>query len=315
MASVLILGTATDPHVDSVVKCLCEEQIAYRILDSSDLVNDRFCLSRDGVYFGGKLICDAGVIWNRRLHRAIIPKSMSQGRRRWAQQQFSESIIGGLLGIDAPWVSSVQSMRKASYKPYQLWEAERRHGFNVPEYLVTNDIEKAQLFVDDVCKGSAIFKAVASPLIEEDDCPSCVFTTSVQLLSGRDWNRLKHSPCIFQRRIDRSAEWRVTIVGDQAFPVRIEVPRAVVDYRTIDAFTLPHEAIELPGQLTNMCIGLTKSLDLKYAAIDLVEDEDGCIYFLEINPGGQWKWVEDITGLPISRSLARMLAKIAFEKI
>jgi len=49
--------------------------------------------------------------------------------------------------------------------------------------------------------------------------------------------------------------------------------------------------------------------DLIYGALDFVVDHDGFWWFLECNPGGQYGWLEDATGAPITESLARVLAE------
>ena len=48
-------------------------------------------------------------------------------------------------------------------------------------------------------------------------------------------------------------------------------------------------------------------LGLSYGAVDLVLTPEGRYVFLEINPNGQYLWVEDATGLPISDALCDLL--------
>lgn len=36
---------------------------------------------------------------------------------------------------------------------------------------------------------------------------------------------------------------------------------------------------------------------------------DGRYVFLEINPNGQWAWIEETTGLPISEALIELLCQ------
>ncbi|WP_169302686.1 hypothetical protein [Thermobaculum terrenum] len=38
---------------------------------------------------------------------------------------------------------------------------------------------------------------------------------------------------------------------------------------------------------------------------------DGTYVFLEVNPMGAWGWLQEHTGLPIARSIARALAATA----
>jgi hypothetical protein len=47
-------------------------------------------------------------------------------------------------------------------------------------------------------------------------------------------------------------------------------------------------------------------LGLRFAAIDLLETDDGYV-FLELNPNGQWLWLELMTGVPLAAMLCDLL--------
>jgi glutathione synthase/RimK-type ligase-like ATP-grasp enzyme len=51
------------------------------------------------------------------------------------------------------------------------------------------------------------------------------------------------------------------------------------------------------------------SLKLTFGAIDLIETLDGNYVFLEVNPSGQWLWIDDKLSLGISDAIAHWLAK------
>jgi hypothetical protein len=52
-----------------------------------------------------------------------------------------------------------------------------------------------------------------------------------------------------------------------------------------------------------------RSLGLVFGALDFVvtDKADETHQFIEINPNGQWGWIENNTGQPISRALADAL--------
>ena len=54
-------------------------------------------------------------------------------------------------------------------------------------------------------------------------------------------------------------------------------------------------------------MALVERLGLCYGALDLVLTPDGRYVFLEINPSGQYLWIEVATGLPITAALCEML--------
>lgn len=72
---------------------------------------------------------------------------------------------------------------------------------------------------------------------------------------------------------------------------------------------MPHIAGRLPKEIEDKCFALTKELGLCFGAIDLIEKANNEFIFLEINPNGQWAWVEALTGLPISKTIAEHLAQ------
>ena len=69
----------------------------------------------------------------------------------------------------------------------------------------------------------------------------------------------------------------------------------------------PHQEIELPRKVEEQCRLLVSELGLRFGAIDLVRTVDDQYYFLEINPNGEWLWIEDALGYPIAASIASQL--------
>jgi hypothetical protein len=53
---------------------------------------------------------------------------------------------------------------------------------------------------------------------------------------------------------------------------------------------------------------LMRRLGLVYGAIDLRVRPDGEHVFFEVNPSGQWLFVEERTGLPLTRTFVDVLA-------
>lgn len=51
---------------------------------------------------------------------------------------------------------------------------------------------------------------------------------------------------------------------------------------------------------------MVKELGLVFGAIDLVQIDDNH-FFLEINPNGEWAWLQKVSGLPIAETLVDYL--------
>ena len=67
--------------------------------------------------------------------------------------------------------------------------------------------------------------------------------------------------------------------------------------------------------MTTALLALMRRLGLWYGAIDLRRAPDGEYVFLEINPAGQWLFVEYATDQPISHELATLLARLDREQL
>jgi glutathione synthase/RimK-type ligase-like ATP-grasp enzyme len=190
-------------------------------------------------------------------------------------------------------------MQRAAVKPRQLSVA-RRVGLCVPETLITNDSGEALAFVERH-GGAVVHKAMTSP-------PHWFIDT-------RLWDTSDHEhiadlglcPTIFQQCIIGPSDVRVTVIGDQVFAARIETARgrAVVDSRLdLDAPCMPYT---LPDNVESALLRLMEQLGLLFGTIDLKLTASGEHVFLEVNPQGQFLYIEILTGLPLSAAVANLL--------
>ena len=82
-----------------------------------------------------------------------------------------------------------------------------------------------------------------------------------------------------------------------------------LDFRNADISKVPHEESDLPRLFKKKILKLMSYLKLNIAAIDVVLGKDNKLYFLEINPMFEWLWIEKLTGMKISKSIADALLK------
>jgi glutathione synthase/RimK-type ligase-like ATP-grasp enzyme len=59
----------------------------------------------------------------------------------------------------------------------------------------------------------------------------------------------------------------------------------------------------LPNDVAKGCMDLVRRLGLRFGAIDLVLEPSGDYRFLEVNPNGQWGWIQTRTGQPIAGAI------------
>jgi glutathione synthase/RimK-type ligase-like ATP-grasp enzyme len=139
-----------------------------------------------------------------------------------------------------------------------------------------------------------------------------VFT---QLLSQKDLSNdesLRACPAIYQEYVNKQSELRVTVVGSKVYACEIHsqaTEQTRIDWRRYDLPNTPHRAYKLTTDIEAKCLAITRHFGLMFSTIDLVVRPDGQVVFLEMNPNGQWGWIEELTGLPIARSIAELLIK------
>jgi hypothetical protein len=114
----------------------------------------------------------------------------------------------------------------------------------------------------------------------------------------------------FYRSLFQKKDIRVTGIGKSLFVVAIDpygFEDAYVDLRSVEPYDLSHEPIELPKKVKNNCITMVRNFGLQFDAIDLLHTFNNDYFFLEINPNGQWLWLEDITGIPLLKTMCNLL--------
>ena len=221
-----------------------------------------------------------------------------------------EEMITPLFGLleTAFWVSNPFAMQRAENKVLQMEEAIGL-GMCVPRTMVTSSPEEAASFREQV--GEMVVKPLAHQIVRLDGKIHAFFTSRVRPGTPIDFSLLGSSPAIFQEEIQRVCDIRTIVVGDKAFSMEIHQVRSKkgdVDYRMGMDRDLEFKAHYLPTDLEQASIKLVKKLGLKYGAMDFLLGVDGNYYFLENNPAGAWKFVENYAGHSISQAMGKLLS-------
>jgi glutathione synthase/RimK-type ligase-like ATP-grasp enzyme len=117
-------------------------------------------------------------------------------------------------------------------------------------------------------------------------------------------------PSLFQEYIEKDHELRITIVGDETFCCRIDsqsVDGAKTDWRQVDPSKVPHRIVPLDPGIEDKLRQMLQRYGLRYGAFDMIVTPQGEYVFLELNPNGQWLWIELMTGAPITNALVQEL--------
>ena len=206
------------------------------------------------------------------------------------------------------WISDPLAIRKAEHKVYQLKVAQSL-AFEIPKTVVTNDPAEAEEFFR-TCPNGIIVKPLYLGFVNQPEHPLTIFTSAVSQTDLKDIGSVRFAPCIFQERVQKRFDIRVTVVGENVFAASIEadsLPSNIPDWRFAPIDRLRHKKYDLPVDIEKTCVDLVKRLGLDFGAIDLALDAHGAHVFFEINPNGQWAWLESILDFPISKTIVDRL--------
>ncbi|MCJ1676459.1 hypothetical protein MTF65_03660 [Streptomyces sp. APSN-46.1] len=244
------------------------------------------------------------VAWWRRVRPFTVDRALATAHdQSFAISETGQALHGLFHSLPCTWVNPPAMDEIAHRKPYQ-WEMARRTGLTLPRTLVTNQPERARRFIEEVGVGRTVFKAFIA---------SATAWRETRLVRTEDLAALdavRYAPVIFQEFVP-GADLRVTIVGDRVFAAEIDASRTSypVDMRmVVDEARV--RRVTLPPALTRQLLCFMRSLGLVYGAIDLRRRPGGEYVFFEVNPAGQWLFVEERTGLPITEEVAALLSRL-----
>ena len=317
---ILILSHAGDVHVEAVVPHLDRLRVPYRLNDPGQAPLERFegiAVTR-GRYAarlerasGGDLNLDrVTAVWYRRPTDLLSHDARQvHDEQRFITANRREVVDGIWNQMRCAWLPAQPHVEgRASNKAYHLSVAADM-GFRIPDTRITaTPAMLPEMFSRH--EGSVVLKP-PMPYFNRTHNEQHTFTRAVRRRELRGLLGLRHAPVILQERIPKRCDVRVTVVGNEVFAAAIhsqERATTSVDFRH-DIFRLRHTVHALPAVEVRRCRALVRRLGLCFGAIDLVQTPSGEHVFLEINPNGQWLWIERATGLPIADAVARLLAK------
>lgn len=108
--------------------------------------------------------------------------------------------------------------------------------------------------------------------------------------------------------IEKKYEVRVTIMGSHIFTCKIDSQiqsdeTGKIDWRQGYDHNMRQEMITLPSKTEAFCRNYLRTLNLNFGCFDFIVTPEDEYVFLECNPNGQWGWIEDDLGVPMSEAI------------
>lgn len=309
---ILILSNKFDIAVDYVIRLLRKRGIRFFRLNTEDLIYKNSLVTLPDFSFkiekeGSKWeLSRIKSIWFRRPGKPFEFDSRDK-RPQVSVLSFVEdqwhAFIEGLKSIDSVfWMNDPDNNHNGENKILQLKLA-HSVGLRIPRTCITNDKDTAVRFRKK-CGDAIVAKALSLPLIEEEERDFFIFTNIIKSIEDIPEQEFCMAPTIFQELLNNKTDYRLTIVGDKCFSVKVvreSSERIQTDWRLVK-HGIRFIPCEIPSDVSDKCFKLVKRLGLVFGAIDIVQTADG-FYFLEINPNGEWAWLQKEARLPIAEAL------------
>ena len=308
---ILIISEKGDPHVERVLSFINQNKYHVDVFGINDLENDGYVdtLSEmTGEFFDTdkrrERVYD--ICWWRKPNYIEYTEKYLKNINlsNIAKKEKIDFLEGIILNMPIKnWLNNKSDIKKASNKIHQLNVVK----MNIPKTVITNKMEVIKRIFED----KFVMKTLRAQSLGLEDG---ILKTTLTTVNDIDKIDLNFMPVICQEFIDKICDIRVTIVGNKIFAAKIfsHSEKSKIDFRT-DYSSLTYEKCKLSKDIEDELLRLNKYYNLNYSAIDLIQDKNGKIYFLEINPNGQYLWIENSLGLPISQSIASFLKKNNFE--
>lgn len=307
----LILTSDTDLSADFLIVELMRRSLPYFRLNCEELTTAgfRFSLTKETarreISVGPKTLdlSQVQAVWYR---RAIQPGSIAAltlGERSFVAGELRHVTMGLVLNPCITWVNPIDKVAVAEHKLYQLQIA-RELGFRVPRTVVSQDPVELRSFAAANERGT-ICKPVFHGMFVDETGRYSVYTRRVTAESFDDEDSVKICPVLLQEEIPRSADVRVTFIGTKCFAADIKGDPTLIDWRD-PSVSVQYSIGHLSNEVQGRCRAMLEKLGLIYGAFDFVRTPEGDLIFLEVNPTGEWAWLEDRLGFPMRQAFIQL---------
>jgi len=321
--SVLVISSKEDVHCNPVIRHLkLIGREVFRFNTEDILTGNRVLLLQTNTEEKLRIISnevpreisleEIGSIWFRRplppdLSQAYFEDQRDSDFSSLETEHFLRSLYPFLKSkywLSPPWILNFEKskIRQASIA--------RTVGFTIPESIFTNDPQEAVAFADR--HGRVALKTLGARGFNQEEKFHAFYTTIVDSKDIKAYEEaIKSSMNFIQQAISKAYELRVTVVGNEIFPVKIDSQASAEiardDWRRADHRKIPHEATQLPEIIVQSIHAFLNIYELEFGCFDFIVTPSGDYVFLECNGNGQWLWIEELTGLPISWAIAKLL--------
>ena len=215
--------------------------------------------------------------------------TLSQPERRFIIGELRHLAFGLVFDPRVTWVNPIDKVSVAEHKLHQLQIASSL-GLQVPRTLVSADMDELRAFVLSN-KNGTIIKPIFHGLFFDGVSRHSIYTRRINV-EDLDVESLRVCPILLQEEVPRIADVRVTFIGSDCFVADIRGDETLIDWRD-PSVAVDYEVSCLDDMTKALCKKILSELGLLYGAFDFIRKPDDNLTFLELNPTGEWAWLEE----------------------
>lgn len=316
MKKVLVLTYEEDPHANSVCSYLNNVGIESFMVNTDKLIGrynikispqNREYIISDST---NEIRLDSSWnIWNRRVLDPELPANFPKELEDIIFTETERTWEGILFTHKGKVVNRPQANYAANNKISQL-EFAYNYGKEIfiPDTLLTNSPQELIKFYKKHHK--ICHKLQKAALVKREDEYLTTYNNMITEKNMEHAHLIERNPTLFQQYIDKKYEIRITVLENKVIGVAIhsqDSDLSKLDYRRYDFENVKYEKIDLPKNVNKFCLDLIKNYGLSFGEIDMIFTKDNRYVFLELNPNGQWLWLELKSGYNLSKDVAENL--------
>lgn len=248
-------------------------------------------------------------VWYRRPETPVAHESLAGRAREFVELESTLVVKDLLSSLDCPWLPAPPLVVRNAEQRFLQLKIAGELGFELPQTLTTNSPAELLDFYRRH-DGRIVSKQAGTAFSATIGFDVVRFTELVTTRDIAHAHAIRLCPMTFQEYVPKRFELRITVVGGQVFAAEIHsqaTNHTRFDWRRYDHGRTPHVPHVLPPVISARCVALVQRLGLRYGAIDMVVTPDDRYVFLEINPNGQYLFIELKTHQPISDAICDLL--------
>jgi glutathione synthase/RimK-type ligase-like ATP-grasp enzyme len=246
---------------------------------------------------GSHTIEPGDVVWIRRPERPKSHPQVSPADKKFSDEEyrwFFYAVMFMLEALPVRVVNRYTASRFINNKSVQLLFA-RACGLKVPGSLMSNSPEAVKEYVRKhpdrlICK--AFFPHIWKKPDGHSFAVTETFELTPEMLPADEV--LTYAPAIYQEMVVKQFDVRMVLLGNTVYSCSLHNPKGTIDWRQDAGQGLVKvAAIETPGEVEKGILAFAQKAGIAYGSFDFAVDAQGQWWFLEVNEGGQFLWLDD----------------------